>query len=88
MLVRERRLILGEPTKQWVTRVLQDFGLTLAPITPDIAVDSKELPRGLTGDPADRILVATARAGGVTLATRDKLILDYARQGHVKVLAA
>jgi PIN domain nuclease of toxin-antitoxin system len=38
-------------------------------------------------DPADRLLIATARDLGVPLVTRDRRILDYAAQGHVDAIA-
>ena len=38
-------------------------------------------------DPADRFLVATARARNATLVTADQRILDYSKLGHVKTLA-
>jgi PIN domain nuclease of toxin-antitoxin system len=34
-------------------------------------------------DPADRLLVATARALGVPIVTRDRRILNYAKAGFV-----
>ena len=46
---------------EWVRQALDTPGLTLVPLTPEIAVDSTRLPGNLHGDPADRILVATAR---------------------------
>ncbi|MBM3580047.1 MAG: type II toxin-antitoxin system VapC family toxin, partial [Alphaproteobacteria bacterium] len=38
------------------------------------------------GDPADRIIVATTKMLGATLLTRDKKILDWAKDGHIKCL--
>ncbi len=55
---------------------------------PRVALDSSRLPGTVHGDPADRILMATARRTGATLVTRDGLILAYAREGHLSVLDA
>jgi PIN domain nuclease of toxin-antitoxin system len=44
------------------------------------------LPGELHADPADRLLIATARQLGVPLVTRDRRILDYAAQGHVDAI--
>lgn len=88
MLVRKRRLNLGTATREWVSRALSRPGVRLAPLTPEIAIDSEELPGRIHGDPADRIMIATARALDATLVTRDRLILDYGAQGHVDVLPA
>ncbi len=87
MLVRKKRLVLGRPTLEWITDTLDHPGLAIAPMTPKVAVDSNELPDRFAGDPADCILIATARTEGAILATRDSLILDYGALGHVKVLA-
>jgi hypothetical protein len=50
------------------------------------AAESALLPGELHGDPADRFLIAPARTGGLTLATRDQAIIDYGNAGHVRVL--
>jgi len=73
---------------EWVRRGLQAPGVTLAPLSPEIALDSSRLPGTVHGDPADRILMATARRTGATLVTRDRAILEYAREGHLSVLDA
>lgn len=63
-------------------------GLRLAPLEPAIAVASSRLPGDPHGDPADRIIVATARHHGATLVTADDKLLAYGTAGHVKVLSA
>jgi PIN domain nuclease of toxin-antitoxin system len=71
--------------------VFQSFlrlpGVTLEGLTPDILIDSSLLPGEPHGDPADRIIIATARALDLTVVTRDRHILDYADKGHVRALA-
>jgi PIN domain nuclease of toxin-antitoxin system len=59
----------------------------LAPIEPAIAIDSVRLPGEFHPDPADRIIVATARFHHATLLTADQAILAYGRKGHVDVIA-
>ena len=44
------------------------------------------LPGSPPADPADRMLIATARRRGLTLVTADRRILDYAAAGHVQVI--
>ena len=51
-----------------------------------VLVASTTLPGTPPHDPADRIIIATARAFGYVLATRDARILDYGAQGHVRVI--
>ena len=72
----------------WVDKNLRAPGLQLSDLTPQIAIDSSRLADGAPGDPADRILIATARRLPAGLVTRDRGILRYARKGHVTVLNA
>jgi PIN domain nuclease of toxin-antitoxin system len=51
-------------------------------LSPEIAVGSNHLPFEMHSDPADRILVATARHLGATLITADRALLEIARQGR------
>jgi PIN domain nuclease of toxin-antitoxin system len=81
------RITLNLPCLQWVRTALQRSGAEPVPLTPEIAVECHHLPAWSYNDPADRILVATARQEGMTLLTRDRTILDYAGKGHVRALA-
>jgi len=49
-------------------------GVTVRPITPEIAALATQFPDDYPHDPADRIIGATARAEGMTLVTRDERI--------------
>lgn len=49
-------------------------GVTIRPITPEIAALATQFPESYPRDPADRIIGATARAEGMTLVTRDEKI--------------
>ena len=83
MLVAKGRLALGRDTASWIEAALATPGLRLAPLEPDIAVDSVQMPEPFHADPADRFIVATARRMGATLLTADRAILEYARIGHL-----
>lgn len=61
-------------------------GVVLKPLIPEIAVESVQLPDSFHGDPADRMIVATARVHQLTLLTHDKKILDYAKKEYVSVM--
>jgi PIN domain nuclease of toxin-antitoxin system len=87
MLAAKRRLRLEVPVAEWVRGALGAPGLLLAELTPEIAVESCGLPGEFHDDPADRMIVATARVMGATLYTKDRSILSYGRRGHVKVAA-
>ena len=88
LLASKNRIELTMPVRDWVHRALALPGLSLAPMTPDIAVEACYLPGDFHGDPADRLIVATARVEGATLVTRDAGIVAYGRAGHLSVLAA
>ena len=60
--------------------------IALAQMPPEVLVASTCLPGNPPKDPADRILVATAREYGYKLITRDLLLLEYGKIGHVQVL--
>ncbi|MVA95853.1 PIN domain-containing protein [Nitratireductor sp. CAU 1489] len=66
--------------------VIATEGVRLEPLSPEVLIESSFLPGALHRDPADRILIATARSVGLTIVTRDQAILDYAQQGHVRAL--
>lgn len=88
MLDAKGRVRFSMEAGEWVRRALGAPGLRLAALSPEIAVESARLPGTAHGDPADRILIATARLAGATLVTRDGKILEYARSGHLSVLDA
>jgi len=72
------------------TFVAQAFAwpsVQVAALTPEIAFDACFLPGNFHSDPADRFLIATARALDVPMVTRDSAIEAYAKAGHVKVIA-
>lgn len=86
MLERKGRIALGCSVHDWIKKALGFPGLSLANISPKIAIDSCNLPDEFHKDPADRIIVATARTNNRTLITRDTRILDYAESGYLSCL--
>ncbi|MBI4703029.1 MAG: PIN domain-containing protein [Deltaproteobacteria bacterium] len=52
-------------------------GIRLHALTPQICVASTQLPGALHGDPADQIIVATARLLGIPVVTADRRIREY-----------
>ena len=83
-----RRIDLSVDVRAWVARSLAFPGIRLKGLSPSIAIESTRLPGELHRDPADRILIATARLLGAALVTRDERILAYAQKGHVRVVDA
>ena len=88
MLEATGRLRFDVPCEEWVEKAFGLPGLSLMPLTPSICVRSSRLPGNLRGDPADRLIVATARELGALLLTRDEPILQYAAQGHLRASPA
>jgi PIN domain nuclease of toxin-antitoxin system len=82
ILVSKGRLQLGTDVMEWIRAALAKPGVRLVPLEPEIAVASTRLPFEMHADPADRILVATARHLGATLVTADLALLKFVRQGH------
>jgi PIN domain nuclease of toxin-antitoxin system len=76
-LVEKRKLAFSIPCRQWIEHALSQEGLQICPLTPEICVDSTELPGAFHGDPADQVIVATARALSAVIVTCDRKIRDY-----------
>lgn len=88
MLEAKGRLTLASDCESWVREALAAPGIRLAELTPHIAISGTRLPGGFHGDPADRMLVATARESEAVLLTADQGILQYACEGHVQTVRA
>ena len=82
------RIVLGKSIGLWLDEALAEPGPTIDQISPQIAAESYALPEAFHRDPADRLIVATARVANATLMTRDRRILDYAARGHLSAIAA
>lgn len=77
------RLSFSVPLEDWFAIALSYPGISLLPLTPRIAVESTRLPGSFHRDPADQLIVATARVLDCPVVTRDSKILSYT---HVKLL--
>ncbi|WP_166354984.1 type II toxin-antitoxin system VapC family toxin [Phytoactinopolyspora limicola] len=88
MLVAKGRLQVTRDIREWVDLVVANPALTVVPLAPEIAVASTRLPGEIHRDPADRIIVATARTLDSTLVTADGALLDYGAAGHVRTMNA
>jgi len=86
LLAARQRLQLLITPQRWFQRILETPNVQLAPMPPELLIDSSFLPGTPPRDPADKIVVATARDHGCTLLTRDRALLNYAAQGHIRAL--
>jgi len=74
MLHAKGRLELPGPFADWLTKAADESVLTLAPLDADVVLALDAMPKSFHGDPADRLIVATARAHRLKLATHDAAI--------------
>jgi PIN domain nuclease of toxin-antitoxin system len=76
-LVEKNRLFLSISVDEWLKEALAYPGVQLLNLTVPIVVQSTQLS-GFHNDPADQIIVATAKVYGCPLLTADTKILNYA----------
>lgn len=84
-LIWGERLTLAGRLQTWVSEALDALLADTVPLTHEIAIATYDLPGEFHRDPADRMLVATARVHDLTLVTADERILAYP---HVLTLDA
>lgn len=86
--IRPRDPLVLLPTAQlWLADLLARPGFRTVSLEPEVALSASYLPESFHRDPADRLLIATARQLGIPLVTRDRRILGYAQAGHVDAIA-
>ena len=83
MMVTKGRINVKIDPKRWLNNAIGKSGLQVIELTPEIAMESCNLPGGFHKDPADQIIVATARTHNLTLLTKDRKIIEYP---HVKAI--
>jgi PIN domain nuclease of toxin-antitoxin system len=74
MLHRKKRIELPVPFPTWLRRATAADMLNVLPLNADTVIAVDDLPAGFHGDPADRMIVATARVHDLSLATHDDAI--------------
>ncbi len=82
-LVEYGRLELPCSIDEWFEQATNYPGIRIIELSSEIAVESTQLPGEFHRDPADQIIVATARINDCPLVTSDKKILDYS---HVETI--
>jgi PIN domain nuclease of toxin-antitoxin system len=86
MLMARRRYLSSLSPERWFERVTSSPGVRLTGMPPAVLIASSFLPGTPPRDPADRIIAATAREYDYTVVTRDKPLLAYAEQGHLRAM--
>jgi PIN domain nuclease of toxin-antitoxin system len=77
------RMTVSPDVTVWMRRALAYPGIRLLDLTPEMAIEANQLPGVFHRDPADQLLVATARVIGIAMLTADRKILAYP---HVPLL--
>ena len=77
-LVEKGKLGISKDPLEWINEAIDDIsGLRLIDLSPVISYKSTTLPKPFHNDPADQIIVATAREESATILTKDQRILNY-----------
>jgi len=82
-LLEKKRIGISCDPEDWIKSALDMPKLRLVPLSPILAYRSTILPQPFHNDPADQIIVATAREENATILTKDERILAYK---HVRSL--
>jgi PIN domain nuclease of toxin-antitoxin system len=88
-------LLINGDLRAWLRDQRRFPGVRVLPVTGSLSIEATALPEWIRKsdkkphkDPNDRFIVATARRQNAVLVTRDKMMIDYAKQGHVRVFDA
>ena len=85
MLLNKSRLNLSLPLQEWLDKLLALQGLSVADLSLNILIESCNLPNFQHKDPADKMLIATARCMDLLFMTMDQKLIDYAKNGNIKL---
>lgn len=82
-LARHERIVVRTPVRAWLSQLAGR--LRTVAITPAIAETAVSLPASFPGDPADRLIYATAIERGWRLVTKDRRLRSHDHPGAVAV---
>jgi len=86
MLESKGKISFTNSCLDWINATLEIPGFSSVNINPEIACLSCRLPGSFHGDPADRIIAATAIHLGASLITRDSKIISYFKANNFKII--
>jgi PIN domain nuclease of toxin-antitoxin system len=75
-LISIKRLTLDRPLDRWLSMAARPASVRILAVSVSVAIELVELPDTFHRDPADRAIVATARAHGLPVLTRERKIMD------------
>jgi PIN domain nuclease of toxin-antitoxin system len=82
-LVEKNRIVFSVSLEDWLTQAVARPNIHLLPLSPQTLAESITLPDNFHKDPADQIIVATARVYNCPLITFDEKILNYPHVTHL-----
>jgi PIN domain nuclease of toxin-antitoxin system len=82
-LLEKQRLAISCDPEEWIREALEMPKLRLTPLSPSVAYRSTILPKPFHDDPADQIIVATAREENAAILTADERIRAYVHCRHI-----
>jgi len=88
MLMKKKRITLTTPPLEWINKSISHTGIQCIDVSPDIAIESCNLPGKFHADPSDSLIVATARLNDFCLMTRDEKIIKYSQQHFLTTIKA
>jgi len=71
------KLQMSVPIRDWIMKATRLPFIDLVPLSIDVSLESTMLPGNFHRDPADQIIVATARNLNLILLTTDQKIIEY-----------
>ncbi len=87
MLYNKKRIAIYQDLNNWVDAAILRSHIQLLPPYPEIALNSSNLPGDPHGDPADKIIIASAIYLGATLISADKKIISYCKKQQISYLS-
>lgn len=84
MRIARGRISVTLPFEQWIREAARPDLVTIIPIDTNVAIALQELPENFHGDPADRLILASALSRNYELATRDRALLSSKLVRHWK----
>ena len=85
MLINKKKAAFSISITEWLHRLMDIPGLNIIELSLNILIESCNLPSYEYKDPADRLIIASTREINGHLLTFDQKILDYAKNGYVKI---
>ena len=86
MLSEKERIVLSVTLSEWIDKALSTEGLNIIDLSTNILIESCQLPHYPHKDPADRMIIATARHLSISLMTFDNKMIEYADKGYLTII--